>query len=113
MMVIFQNRIIYIPSSPPFSRSERTADYAGRCRPVEWREQRITASDGTSIALAVGSMPLSFTEDRCAHHTSARIERHKVIVIFRGECRRTDAGSDKWQFLAVGTPETTQHLQGV
>lgn len=56
MMVLFQNKIIYMPSVPPFSRSEKIADYARTCAPAEWREQRIRSLDGTEIALCVGSV---------------------------------------------------------
>src|ERR1700744_6107699 len=31
MMVVFQNKIIYMPSVPPFSRSEKVSDYASQC----------------------------------------------------------------------------------
>ena len=57
MLVVFQNKIIYMPSVPPFSRSEKIEDYAASCRPVAWREERIRAADGTKLALAVGEIP--------------------------------------------------------
>ena len=56
MLVLFQNRIIYMPSMPPFSRSERIADYVAVCRPVVWREDRIAAKDGAKLAVAVGEI---------------------------------------------------------
>ena len=56
MMIIFQNKIIYMPSMPPFARSERIADYAAVCRPVLWREERVKGRDGVDVALAVGGV---------------------------------------------------------
>lgn len=55
-MVIFQNKIIYMPSVPPFSRSERIEDYAKQCGGITWKEERIKAADGVEIALAVASV---------------------------------------------------------
>jgi uncharacterized protein len=54
MMVVFQNKIIYMPSVPPFSRSEKLDDYAVRCKPVVWREHAIKSGDGTLIKLLEG-----------------------------------------------------------
>lgn len=84
MMVIFQNKIIYMPSVPPFSRSEKIADYAARCRPVDWREQHITASDGTSIAVAVGGMAATLAKDDHAYHKDAPIQKHKIVLYLQG-----------------------------
>ena len=58
MMIVFQNQIIYMPSIPPFSRSEKITDYEALCKPVRWREERIKSADGIEVALAVGSVPL-------------------------------------------------------
>jgi uncharacterized protein len=55
MMIIFQNKIIYMPSVPPFSRSEKVADYATQCRPIVWKEHAIKASDGVVIKLLEGT----------------------------------------------------------
>lgn len=84
MMVVFQNKIIYMPSVPPFSRSEKIADYAARCRPVEWREQHITASDGTSIAVAVGSIPATFRKNCHTCQETLQIQKHKIIIYLQG-----------------------------
>lgn len=56
MMVIFQNKIIYMPSVPPFSRSEKTSDYASQCKPVAWVEQDLKAADGTALKILEGSI---------------------------------------------------------
>jgi hypothetical protein len=55
MMIIFQNKIIYMPSIPPFSRSEKVADYATQCRPIVWIEHAIKAADGVGIKLLEGT----------------------------------------------------------
>ena len=59
MMVVFQNRIIYMPSVPPFSRSEKVADYATQCKPVVWKEHAIKAADGVTIKLLEGTIQCS------------------------------------------------------
>ena len=56
MMIVFQNKIIYMPSIPPFSRSEKVDDYAVQCRPVVWREHDIEAADGTTVKLLEGNV---------------------------------------------------------
>ncbi|KIW69129.1 hypothetical protein PV04_05022 [Phialophora macrospora] len=75
MMVIFQNKIIYMPSVPPFSRSERVGDYEAQCRPVVWTEKDLKAVDGTALKLLEGSMITSSDSDEA---------EHVVIVYFQG-----------------------------
>ena len=80
MLVIFQNKIIYMPSVPPFSRSEKLADYAAVCRPVTWREERIRAADGVELALAVGE---SFTAtEKTSEKKSAGLKQKRVVVLY-------------------------------
>ena len=57
IMIIFQNKIIYMPYVPPFSRSEKIADYASLCLPVIWREEWFLSRDGTRLACAIGQLP--------------------------------------------------------
>ncbi|ETN45346.1 uncharacterized protein HMPREF1541_09177 [Cyphellophora europaea CBS 101466] len=54
MMVVFQNKIIYMPSVPPFSRSEKVGDYTIQCRPVRWTEHDLQSVDGTALKLLEG-----------------------------------------------------------
>lgn len=91
MLILFQNKILYMPSMPPFSRSERIADYAALCKPVLWREERIRASDGTELALAVGEVNRQEQDneekgesrlDQKQATTEKRI--HIVIIYFQG-----------------------------
>ena len=56
MMVVFQNKIIYMPGLPPNARSETIADYESQCGGIEWREERTVSSDGTRISLCVASV---------------------------------------------------------
>ncbi|KAK6430182.1 hypothetical protein LTR95_013667 [Oleoguttula sp. CCFEE 5521] len=57
MTVLFQDKIIYMPYMPPFARSEKLSDYTGGCKPVQWTEHRVRSIDGTTISLAVGTIP--------------------------------------------------------
>lgn len=54
MMIIFQNKIIYMPSIPPFSRSEKVSDYEVQCRPVVWKEHEIQTADRVAIKILEG-----------------------------------------------------------
>ena len=74
-MIVFQNKIIYMPFMPPFSRSERIEDYAKLCWPVVWREQRIRSGDGIEVALAVGDL-----EGR--RETDFNGERIEVVILY-------------------------------
>ena len=83
MMVVFQNKIIYMPSIPPFSRSEKISDYITRCGPIDWREIYIEAADGTRLALAVGHRPDHYMlHARTA--VPARRRKHITVIYFQG-----------------------------
>lgn len=56
MMVLFQNKIIYMPGLPPNARWETIAAYKSRCGGIEWCEERIRSLDGTRISLCVASV---------------------------------------------------------
>lgn len=74
MMVLFQNKIIYMPSVPPFSRREKMADYANICRPVHWEEKRIRSLDGTEVALCVGGI----------ENSADRSNKEVIVLYFQG-----------------------------
>ena len=63
MMVLFQSKIIYMPSIPPFSRREEIESYRAGCRPVVWKEKRINSEDGTELTLCIGEIPTSASND--------------------------------------------------
>ncbi len=73
MMVIFQNKLIYMPSVPPFSRSEKVADYANQCRPVVWKEHDLRAADGTALKLLEGRV-----------ERVAKPRKRVVVLYFQG-----------------------------
>lgn len=56
MMVVFQNKIIYMPGLPPNARRENVADYKNQCSGIQWQEERIKSADGTRISLCVASV---------------------------------------------------------
>jgi hypothetical protein len=56
MMVVFQNKIIYMPGIPPNARREKIADYKKQCGGIFWREEKTKSVDGTSISLCVASV---------------------------------------------------------
>lgn len=56
MLVVFQNKIIYMPGMPPNARRETIADYASQCGGVQWEVRRTRAFDGIDLALAVASV---------------------------------------------------------
>lgn len=74
MMVVFQNKIIYMPGVPPFSRSETVEDYVTQCRPVQWREHTIESIDGTAIKLLEGSI--------LGNETSVALASKHVAVLY-------------------------------
>jgi len=78
MMVVFQNRIIYMPGLPPTARWQRIADYAKQCRGIEWREERTKAADGTDLGMAVATVHLRAGPD--AGRPVARV----YILYFQG-----------------------------
>lgn len=76
MMIIFQNKIIYMPSMPPFSRSEKVEDYANACKPVTWTEHSIRSTDGTHLKLLEGKAVATEAMNECHQQT--------VVVYFQG-----------------------------
>lgn len=76
MMVLFQNKIIYMPSIPPFARSEKTADYARRCWPIIWHEEKLRAADGVELTLCIA--------DSASSIPPAVFGTHVVVLYFQG-----------------------------
>ena len=58
MMVVFQNKIIYMPGLPPNARWEKISDYKNQVSGVEWREETTRSGDGTRISLCVADAPM-------------------------------------------------------
>ncbi|KAI8630116.1 Alpha/Beta hydrolase protein [Xylariaceae sp. FL1651] len=63
MMVVFQNKIIYMPGLPPNSRWEKIDDYKERFGGILWREERVRAADGTDLALCVTDLDVGSNRD--------------------------------------------------
>jgi len=76
MMVLFQDKIIYMPGVPPFSRGEKIADYERECRPIRWREERIRSIDGTRISLCVGK------RDVDAEKLKSTVFAKRVVILY-------------------------------
>jgi hypothetical protein len=79
MMIVFQNKIIYMPGLPPNARRETISDYVAQCSGITWREERIRASDGTEIALCVT------TVENKAASTGGPFPVEKLITYFQGK----------------------------
>lgn len=85
MMVVFQNKIIYMPSIPPFSRSEQIEEYETICRPVRWTEKRIRSLDGTRITLCVGEKDAKAGNRQWRADEDMKIQnraRKRVVVLY-------------------------------
>ena len=76
MLVVFQNKIIYMPSNPPFARSEKVADYAAQCRPVVWVEHVVVARDGVRVKLLQGAI-----HDRDLDGVGGREQKQKQVMV--------------------------------
>ncbi len=76
MMIFFQNKIIYMPSVPPFSRSEKIADYAKRCSPIVWREETLNATDGVQLSLCIAGA--------ASNGSTSGAQTHVIVLYFQG-----------------------------
>lgn len=74
LMVLFQNKIIYMPSLPPGSRRAKLQDYSKSWAGVSWEERCIKSLDGTKLSVAIAR-----PEDL---HTVARGKRKQVVVLY-------------------------------
>jgi len=77
MLVIFQDKIIYMPSVPPFARRETIAQYQKSCGRIMWREEELKSSDGTGLALCI-------SEHTAANNPSDTTQR-VIILYFQGQ----------------------------
>ena len=84
MMVLFQDKIIYMPGMPPFSRSEKIEHYASACKPVQWEEKHIKSLDGTKIALCIGRLPQNTDGGGEVNSSKAIKPKEVVICYFQG-----------------------------
>jgi hypothetical protein len=84
MMVVFQNKIIYMPGLPPNARSERIADWKSLCGGIEWTEDRTEAEDGTDLALAFTTVPLPQGKRPAAAKSKVTASAHVYVLYFQG-----------------------------
>lgn len=77
MMVLFQNKIIFMPGMPPGTRNEEIQDYARGCLGVSWEEVHIRSGDGTKLVLAVAFPPRPPA-------VVATTERHIYVLYLQG-----------------------------
>uniref|UniRef100_L2G8G3 Alpha beta superfamily n=1 Tax=Colletotrichum fructicola (strain Nara gc5) TaxID=1213859 RepID=L2G8G3_COLFN len=70
MMVVFQNKIIYMPGLPPTARRERIEDYEKQCWGVRWEEKR-GRWDGSGTMCGLGDIHWR-REDHVAHGAPRR-----------------------------------------
>jgi uncharacterized protein len=56
MMILFQNKIIYMPGLPPNARREKISQYINQCGGITWREEKVMTMDRIEIALCVASV---------------------------------------------------------
>ncbi|KAL5615442.1 hypothetical protein BROUX41_005487 [Berkeleyomyces rouxiae] len=82
-LVLFQNRIIYMPGMPPNSSLETIADYQARCRGIRWREEKIRARDGKHLFLCVAQVD-SQRPRAVATKQPPRKQVHVYILYFQG-----------------------------
>jgi fermentation-respiration switch protein FrsA (DUF1100 family) len=73
-MVLFQNKIIYMPSLPPGSRREKLEDYSKTWAGVSWEETKIKSLDGTKLSVAVAHPETS--------PAAAQVKRRNIVVLY-------------------------------
>lgn len=100
LMVLFQNKIIYMPFLPPGSRRERLQDYARSCGPVAWTEQHIKSLDGTRIALAIGKLDQERAEET---------RKQKIILYFQGNGASLPPRTPMLSHILRATAEGSEH----
>lgn len=84
MLVVFQNKIIYMPGLPPNARRETIADYSRLCWGIQWREETTKAVDGTRLGLAVATIQLPSREVSALRETEPRTRCYVYVLYFQG-----------------------------
>jgi len=77
MLVLFQNKIIYMPFLPPNARQEKISDYSKQCGTISWREERIRSTDGTAISLCISDIVGK-------EHSKGKASKRVYILYFQG-----------------------------
>jgi hypothetical protein len=84
MLVVFQNKIIYMPGLPPNARRERISDWASLCGGVQWTDERTVAADGTDLAMAVTTVPMARGRRSAAESLEKPAATHVYVLYFQG-----------------------------
>ncbi|KAL2023485.1 hypothetical protein VTK56DRAFT_2481 [Thermocarpiscus australiensis] len=84
MMVLFQNKIIYMPGLPPNARRERIADWASLCGGIQWCEERTVAEDGTDLAMAIATVNFPQKGRPAATRPEEPPAAHVYVLYFQG-----------------------------
>lgn len=83
MLVLFQNKIIYMPGLPPSARLEQISTYQDRCGGIQWTEERIRSTvDGTWLSLALANVRLC--PGTCAAGAMNPRPAHIYVLYFQG-----------------------------
>lgn len=80
-IIIMQNKLLYLSWLPPFSRSDKIAEYETECKPVQWEEKQIRSLDGTKLAVCEGYIP---TKDDQKSIIAGKKTKSVVICYFQG-----------------------------
>jgi uncharacterized protein len=114
MMVVFQNKIIYMPGLPPNARRERIADYAKECGVLKWTEHRIKAVDGTELALASATVPATSRQSVPKTATDGDLPLcHTYVLYFQGPFLDVSACNKNSQWYAGNASSTPPRLPGL
>ena len=85
-MVIFQNKIIYMPGIPLGARRERIEDYAESCSGIQWREVKIPVEDGVilggAVAEVVRTMNKRVSGKSRVESLPGKRRRRKVLILY-------------------------------
>jgi pimeloyl-ACP methyl ester carboxylesterase len=74
LMVLFQNKIIYMPSLPPGSRREKLEDYSKTWAGVSWEVTKIKSLDGTKLSVAIARLEHS--------PVASQVKRRNIVVLY-------------------------------
>lgn len=80
-IVVMQNKLLYLTWLPPFTRSEKVADYESECKPIRWEEKQIRSLDGTKLAICEGRF-LNFRDARVPQRKSKPARQRAVVICY-------------------------------
>ncbi|KAF8437039.1 hypothetical protein BGX38DRAFT_1098852 [Terfezia claveryi] len=111
MMIIFQNKIIYMPGVPLGARRERIDDYAGMCSGIKWKEVQIPTSDGHLLRGAVAEVTVRNEITRELGAAGKPYRRRVIVVYFQGNASSTPARLPIISSILSGLSRTPLSIQ--